>query len=323
MILPLLAALAALEFVAIIFLLSRKAKAPTKAVIASEEFRRLRKSYLNALEQNKILKDRVSETEKCNKELQSSNGILQNQKEKLLNNKSVLENLQKKKALLFATAIHDIKNPAGAIQGLVELLNSYDLNAGEQQEIMASILEASKRLIDITQEVCVIIAKDQDDTSLNIERSSLKKIIDSVYTQNIPYAKSKSVRLLNKTSDSLPEILADPFKIEEALNNLVNNAIKFAPTDGEIIVEIIASFNSSNVIIEVRDNGVGLSQEDQELAFRKGGILSAKPTSGEESSGLGLWLVKQIVEDHGGIISLKSKLKSGCTFRIELPYIED
>jgi signal transduction histidine kinase len=276
------------------------------------------RAYSFAKEQNSALKEKIRITEKYNGELEAANLELMNQKEKLLNSKAVLEELHNKKQILIANLVHDIKNPAGAIKGMVELLNNYDLNAMEQQEIMTSIMEASKRLVDLSQEVCTIIVNEKHEER-KFEISSLKSIIESVYTQNLAYAKSKGVRLIIKISNSLPDIKVDPDKIHDAIDNLINNAVKFAPVESDTLVEIASFFNSSNVIIQISDTGVGMSEEDIAKAFTKGGKLSAQPTNGEESSGLGLWLVKQIIEEHNGVISIKSKPGNGTTFTIELP----
>jgi signal transduction histidine kinase len=272
-----------------------------------------------AKEQNSALRERVRNIEKYNSDLESANLELISQKEKLLTSKAVIEDLHNKKETLIANLVHDIKNPAGAIKGMVDLLNNYDLNAIEQQEIMTSLMEASKRLVDLSQEVCTIIVSENSSSKLTQHKTSLKEIIESAYTQNLAYAKSKGVRLLLKISNSLPDITVDPDRIFDAIDNLVNNAIKFAPLESDTLVEISSFFNSSNVIIQISDTGVGMTDDDMKLAFTKGGKLSARPTGGEESSGIGLWLVKQIIEEHSGSILIKSKAGTGTTFTIELP----
>ena len=128
------------------------------------------------------------------------------------------------------------------------------------------------------------------------------------------------VKLVKKISSQLPELNIDADKIEEALDNLLNNAIKFAPQD--TIVELssyLKDENKKTVVIAVRDTGVGLSEEDLRRSFQKGATLSAKPTGLEQSSGLGLWIVKKIIEEHGGKVWVESKLGFGSTFAFELP----
>lgn len=252
-----------------------------------------------------------------NSELSDVNNELSQQKERLSSSKQQLESLQQRKEDLFAMAIHDIKNPAGAIKGYVDLLRSYDLNAVEQQEIMGHLVQTSSRIVEIAQSISTIIAEAETNNSLKLKRSPIKAIIDDVCNRNLVYANGKGVKIINSSSPDSPPVLVDEFKIEEAIENLVNNAIKFAKP--ETIVQVRSYFSSTDVIIEVADNGVGMSKEDAARAFSKGAKLTAQPTAGETSSGLGLWIVKNIVEGHGGKIELESKLGSGTKFTIKLP----
>src|SRR3989339_415281 len=222
---------------------------------------------------------------------------------------------------LSAMAIHDIKNPASAIRGYIELLNSYELNANEHQEIMASLVASSEDIVKLSQDMCTIIAKALPEPKLKLDKCSLKNLVDDVFNQNASYAKAKKVKFYNKNAIELPEVKMDPEKIEEALDNLVNNAIKYAPP--ETIVEVrtyVKDLNKKTIVVEVKDNGVGLSEDDLKRSFQKGSVLSAKPTGLEQSSGLGLWIVKKIIEEHGGKVWVESKQGVGSTFAFELPY---
>jgi signal transduction histidine kinase len=275
-------------------------------------------------DENSILKmqvdaqtNQIEILKRHNSELSDVNNELSQQKERLSSSKQQLESLQQRKEDLFAMAIHDIKNPAGAIKGYVDLLRSYDLNAVEQQEIMGHLVQTSSRIVEIAQSISTIIAEAETNNSLKLKRSPIKAIIDDVCNRNLVYANGKSVKIINSSSPDSPPVLVDKFKIEEAIENLVNNAIKFAKP--ETIVQVRSYFSSTDVIIEVADNGVGMSKEDAARAFSKGAKLTAQPTGGETSSGLGLWIVKNIIEGHGGKIELESKLGSGTKFTIKLP----
>jgi signal transduction histidine kinase len=101
------------------------------------------------------------------------------------------------------------------------------------------------------------------------------------------------------------------------LDNLISNAIIFSHEKGQI--RIRAFKQDSSIVVEVTDNGLGLSEEDIKEAFQRGAKLSAKPTQGESSSGLGLWIVKKLMEAHNGRVWVKSTLGKGSTFSITLP----
>lgn len=280
-------------------------------------YNRLKEQMKQQVAENAFLKEQIKNLEINVGNLEKTNVYLIQQKERLANSKIQLEELQKQKEELFAHAIHDIKNPASAIRSYVELLNSYDLNATEQQEIMSSIMESSQDIVKLSQEMCAIIAKSESTNQLNLENASVKKIIDDVVSHNLAYAKSKKIKLTRKTSEALPEIEVDVEKIEESLDNLINNAIKYGPSD--TTVEVTSYRKADWIVVEVRDTGFGLSEEDIKKAFHKGAILSSKPTGVELSSGLGLWLVKQNIEAHKGKVWVESKLGVGSTFAFEIP----
>lgn len=324
-----LAVLCVVLLVIVIILLFRKTPKDTSAANnLSEEISALKYSYKRVKdeldkqkEENENLLVRIQEMDATVKTLENANVLLVEQKERLSASKNKLEVLHKQKEEMFAIAIHDIKNPASAIRGYIELLNSYELNANEQQEIMASLVASSEDIVKLSQDMCTIIAKAMPEPKLKFQEASLKNLVDDVCNQNASYAKAKKVKLYNKNASELPLVKMDTEKIEEALDNLVNNAIKYGPP--ETIVEVrsyIKDLNKKLVVVEVKDNGVGLSEEDLKRSFKKGAILSAKPTGFEQSSGLGLWIVKRIIEEHDGKVWVESKEGIGSTFAFELPY---
>jgi signal transduction histidine kinase len=182
---------------------------------------------------------------------------------------------------------------------------------------MSSLIASSEDIVKLTQQMCLVIAKDKPDLTLKYTIVSMKKIIDKIFSQNLSYARTKKVKLVNKCENDLPELKLNETKIEEVIDNLLNNAIKFAPP--ETIVEIKSSLKDNSLIVEVGDNGVGLSKDDLARVFQKGATLSSQPTGLEHSSGLGLWIAKKMVEEHKGKIWVSSKVGEGSTFSFSLP----
>ncbi len=112
--------------------------------------------------------------------------------------------------------------------------------------------------------------------------------------------------------------MCDSDRIREAIDNLVSNAVKYSPIGGAI--DIMVTQEAANIIIQVTDQGAGLSPEDISRLFGRFQRLSAKPTAGETSTGLGLSIVKRIVDLHGGRITVKSAGHAkGATFNMQLP----
>jgi len=312
-----------LELIIILYLLF--IKNGKKIVITEQEeyinldqaYSVLKKSYADLNDANKSLNFNIKKMERIIGNLEDANVELLNQKESLLIKKNQLEDLHMQKDELYAVAIHDLKNPAAAMKGLIQLLDDYDLTAQEQQEIMEGIVASSESIFKLTEELSSSISSNSQQNLVTLEDASLKKVIDTVFTINNAYANKKEIRLINRSSATLPNFYFDPNKIKEVVDNLINNAIKYGPKNTEVILE--AFFTNSKVTIEVSDNGVGISDQDLKKIFTKGATLSAKPTGDESSSGLGLWIVKKIVEAHNGKVWVKSKIGKGTTFVVELP----
>ncbi len=316
-----------LQFILIIFLIKRKKDGYKDGInnnLLREElsdiryaYRRIKSEIQTHIEEINHLQKKIKDLEIQITNLETANFNLVKQKHKLSESKIQLEELQSQKEDLFAMAIHDIKNPASAIRGCIDLLNSYDLNATEQQEIMSSLMISSENIVKLSQNMCQIIARSKPEPSLHITNINIKPLIDEICLNNSSYAKTKKIRLLNKSAIGLPDIKADEAKIQEVIENLVNNAIKYGPPD--TVVEIRTYVKNKSLLLDVTDNGVGLSSEDLKFVFQKGAILSAKPTGMEKSSGIGLWSVKKIVEEHHGRVWVESKQGIGSTFGIEMP----
>ena len=285
----------------------------------TEYINHLKKEFKKLDIHNKFLNEQVHDLKTYVSDLETANAQLVEQKEKLAESKHKLEALQEKKEKLFAIAVHDIKNPASAIKGYVELLEGYDLNANEQQEIMQFLIDTSGRIVELAQQMSIVIAKEEPEQELNFQKASIKSIIDKVCNLNFAYAKKKNIKIVNNSSAHSPEIIFDPEKIFEVVDNLISNAIKYSKS--ETVVQVRSYFNDKKVFVEVIDSGIGIAPEDMSKIFIKGAKLSSKPTGGEESSGLGLWIVKNIIDDHKGKIWVTSKQGIGSTFTFELPIL--
>ena len=120
---------------------------------------------------------------------------------------------------MFAIALHDIKNPLSAIKSYLELLESYDLSIQLQNEIIQSMVESSNQIFRLTNEISEIIEQEEAEYTLNLQEISIKNIIDAVCKQNDAYAKSKKVKIINKSSMNVPKILVDPDKLKGISTN--------------------------------------------------------------------------------------------------------
>lgn len=281
--------------------------------------------YEALLSENKSLKEQLSSMQyqidalqKRSHELMKQNSSMQRNLLKMEKSKNDIEELQTKKDELFTLIIHDIKNPVALIKQLVELLSSYDLTATEQQEIIKDIANTTAKIINLSQEVSKIMTLESKHLTLNYDNVQITDIILDVYQRNLIAAKNKNIKLIADRNPNIPKALLDPQKTDEILDNLVSNAIKFTQKGGTIIIK--SEIEKDYLIISVSDNGLGISEDDIKNAFKLGSRLSARPTGDEPSTGLGLWIVKKLVEAHNGRVWAKSALGKGSTFYVSIPF---
>lgn len=297
---------------------------------ASEEERR--EQQLNEAKIMQMLKDEVVTLRKENDnlvrtvndlsrktlELNSQNSDLEVQVERVSKVKTELESLQRQKDDVFAVIVHDIKNPASLIKNLVDLLRSYDLNSNETHEVLQDIVDTTTRIVSMSQELSRMMALDQPDIHVTVDDVDVSSLVQAVSRRNNAAAQKKGIQIDCSVPGTPVHSFVDNEKIEEVVDNLVSNAIKFSLPGTTVKVRVVGG--SDFFTIEVEDQGIGMSKEDIQNAFQRGVRLSARPTGDEPSSGLGLWIVKRLVEAHEGSVSIQSEVGVGTTFTIHLPY---
>lgn len=287
--------------------------------LSQEEYKKLLAENSELKAEVKALRGQIDTLQTRGAELSKQNKELQEKVEKLASKKEELEELQKQKDDLFAMVIHDIKNPASIIKSLVELLRSYDLSATEQQEVIQDIVETTSKIVSLSQEVSRILALESSRLILDIESLPINNIINDVVRVNMPNANKKQIKIITELDEKLPNAQFDPQKIAEVVDNILSNAIKFTQKGGTVKIKSYKSEDS--VVVDVTDNGLGLSESDIKNAFQRGARLSTRPTEGEPSSGLGLWIVKKLVDAHKGKVWVKSALGKGSTFSFSIPIV--
>ena len=253
---------------------------------------------------------RASELEEINTDLEKAKRILE---EKLTN----IDELHRCKEELFAMYIHDVKNPASAIKSFISLIETYDLSLQEQREIMSTILSAADRIIKLSTVISRSIFHEANGFAVEFKPGSINSAINHCIKNNMAKARLKNQEFNLKIDHTIPQIWMDMDKIIEAIENLIDNAIKYSPDNKSI--EVCCYEDDNYVYVEVADSGPGLSSDDVKKAFQKGVRLSAKPTGDEVSTGLGLWVVKMIIETHGGHTWVKSEVGNGARFGFKIP----
>jgi signal transduction histidine kinase/DNA-binding NarL/FixJ family response regulator len=222
---------------------------------------------------------------------------------------------------VLGTVAHDLKNPLSVIVGRADLLtrmvDSGPFFADRVQTQIEHIRSAASRLTDMVNSLLSDAMADALDITVRRENIDLAALVKEVAESNQPLADQKQ-QLIAVTAPPSHPALCDPDRIREALDNLLSNAIKYSPIGGRI--ELILERQDMNSVIRVKDEGAGLSAEDITRLFGRFQRLSAKPTGGESSTGLGLSIVKRIVELHGGAVTAESAGPGrGATFILTLP----
>lgn len=216
---------------------------------------------------------------------------------------------------------HDLKNPLSLMPLLADMIIQNKDNPAAIEKIAKQIKTAGKRMTRTIDDLLTAARENTGKVQLRLNSINLSKIVKGVVSSNRALARRKDQEI--KTS--LPAeciIYGDHRRITEIIDNLINNAIKFSDYEKDIYVSL--KIKRKMAVLEVNDNGPGLTKDDQKNLFRKFTSLSAKPTGGEISTGLGLSIVKQLVEAHKGKIHAKSDGPGkGTTFIVELPVSED
>jgi signal transduction histidine kinase/response regulator of citrate/malate metabolism len=222
---------------------------------------------------------------------------------------------------MIGTVAHDLKNPLGVIMGRAEMLKDIiaasPIRADVLGEQIKHIQDSSKRLTGMVDTLLADAMADALDINLRLEPVDLSGLVNQVVETSRQLAANKQQTLALSAPAPLT-VLADHDRLWEAIDNLVNNAVKYTQPGGRI--ELAVGRDGGKATITVRDNGRGLSPEDLSRVFGRFQRLSAKPTGGESSTGLGLSIVKHIVDLHGGAVEADSAgPNKGAAFTISLP----
>lgn len=242
---------------------------------------------------------------------------LQRQRDALAKANAHLEQLSQEKTDLMAIAAHDLRSP---LMGMTMLLNvTADEAARVWQNGVSSLraLEQScKDMADLVSRVLDVHKAADAVGQLTLQTNDLRAAVTRVADAHHARARAKGISLSVDSSAVPLTAVHDPQALERVLDNLLSNAVKFSPSDGQ--VKVRAWQDGANAAIAVSDSGPGISDADRPMLFRKFARLRSRPTAGEASSGLGLYITKQLVDAMGGTINV-SDAGPGATFTVSLP----
>ena len=232
-----------------------------------------------------------------------------------------LEELDQLKNKFLGIVVHDMRNPLSSIRGFSEIMlgeSTGKLNE-EQKEFVGIIYNASDAMLQLVNNLLDFSAIESGKLDLNVKRGSLKKLLEVKIKMDKVIAEKKGIAIHSSLSD-IPDALFDANLIGQVIDNLISNAIKFSPANSNMYISLSQKERMAEV--SVRDEGPGLAPEDLSKLFGEFQKLCAMPTEGERSTGLGLSIVKKIVEAHKGAITVESTPGAGAKFTVAIPLVE-
>ena len=259
-------------------------------------------------QQNDEILDQKKEIDKQRKIVSTAN--------KDLREKNIrLNQLNKEKDYLLHVVAHDLKSPLNQMAGLTQVIGLEEDRLSEtQQNCLEKIDTVSNRLSTMVDKILDIDAIEQKSKNLMLEETDLRELIGETVGDFESLARRKNITIRTDLNGQLRMVKVDKQYTLQILGNLMSNAIKFSPRDKDVVVTL--SENDQHVVAEIQDQGPGLTADDKDKVFQKFQKLSAQPTGDEQSSGLGLSIVKKYVDAMDGKVWVESEEGAGANFKV-------
>jgi two-component system, sensor histidine kinase and response regulator len=230
-----------------------------------------------------------------------------------------LREMNDEKNEFMGIAAHDLRSPLNAVKGYSEMVLEDPALSLENAELIKRIHDAAARMVEMVQNLLDANRIERGEMQLHVEPVDLGAALHSVVEAQRPRALAKQQTIYLEIEATPVVVQLDPGVTVQVLENLLSNAVKYSPAGTDVFVRLKKNLQGARV--EVQDQGPGLSAEDQKKLFGKFARLSAKPTGGEHSTGLGLSIVKKMVEAMSGKVWCESELGHGATFIVEFPAV--
>lgn len=253
------------------------------------------------------------------RDLMQVNNELANLQREMARKNAELLIINEERNRLLGIAAHDLRSPLGVILTYSEFLETEaaDVLDPEQRSFVLAIRTTTQFMLRLLDDLLDVSQIEAGQLNLDLQSFDLVALLRHNLALNRVLAGRKQIAIRFKTEFPTHHILADASKIEQILNNLIGNAIKFSSPGSPVDVQFNA--DSDNVSITVGDQGPGIPPADLPKLFKPFSRTSVRPTAGEKSTGLGLAIVRRIVEGHGGRIWVESEVGRGSRFIFSLP----
>lgn len=252
-------------------------------------------------------------------QLSRVNNELVNLQRELSKRNAELMSLNDEKNRLLGMAAHDLRNPLGVILSYSEFLDeeAQSVLSAEHQDFVTTIMRTSRFMLRLVEDLLDVSSIESGVVSLDSQAVNMPELVRESVKMNAVLASGKGIDVHFSADDDVPLLQADPAKLEQVMNNLLTNAIKFSQPG----TTVRASVSSTPEGVEVRvvDEGPGIPESEQDSLFKPFVQTSVRSTDGEQGTGLGLAIAHRVLEAHGGRIGVVSREGSGSTFWFILP----
>ncbi|MCS6808516.1 MAG: ATP-binding protein [Candidatus Kapabacteria bacterium] len=231
------------------------------------------------------------------------------------------EEANTRKTELLSIVSHDLKSPITSVLAAIKLIEMGDISAEEFPEMGAMIRQSCERMIDLIESLLASSALEMGRIQVSKMTCNAQELMKRVIDANLQKATSKGQTIIAQSKGDDFEFFADKGLMQQVLDNFVTNAIKYSPHNTTIVTRVMATPQA--IRFEVQDEGPGLTDEDKKKLFGFFQRLSARPTGGESSHGVGLAITKRVVDLHGGKIWAESEVGKGTTFVVVIPRLAE
>lgn len=287
---------------------------------------RERVRYLSKEELEKRVLERTKELEELNVRLEQT--VLQRTKELVAAN-AELENVNKRleetnetKSEFLSLVSHQLRVPlTSARWGIMELSESLHLAAGsEQKKLISSLLISNDRMIRLVNNLLNVARIDEGRIAYQFGRASLGRLIEEAIANLSSLAQARSVTIAYETRPNDVFVQADTEKLYLAIENVIENAVKYSPPGKKVSIGL--KKETSEATVAVTDEGIGIPEAERHAIFDKFFRAQNARQVDASGTGLGLFIVKRIIEDHGGHVRFDTQEGKGTTFFMELPILD-
>ncbi len=217
-----------------------------------------------------------------------------------------------------AIVCHELRSPLTSIQGFVEaMLDDPSMSFEQRTRYLTLVLDQARLMARVVSDLGDEYLLRTGRVSLSLESIDLAGLARTIVEQFSIKASEKSIIVDVVSGDGLPPIIADRYRLSQAIGNLLDNALRYTPEGGNIVITVNA--NNGSVRIAVSDNGIGISEDELGKVWEQSYRVKTKSISAKKGMGLGLAIVRSIAALHGGETGAESVLGKGSTFWITFP----